>query len=271
MGLLKFFKLEMTRPNSYGWFHLMFIALVIVATTLLIIFFKNSKDKTFRRIALIGWIIMLVFEIYKQIEYSASITETGVEWDYQWYAFPYQLCSTPLYILPVVAFMKEGKVRDFFTAYISTFALFGGIVVFIYPNDVFVRTAGINIQTMIHHGLQVVLGIYFAVYNRKKLNIKYFLKSIPVFVGLLLIACILNEVIYYSVVSKIGETFNMFYISRHFDCTLVILNQIYLVVPWFVFLLIYVIGFAIASIAVFYIIVGILKLVEKIKSKNVKQ
>jgi len=136
---------------------------------------------------------------------------------------------------------------------------------------VFVRTAGINIQTMIHHGLQVVLGIYFAVYNRKKLNIKYFLKSIPVFVGLLLIACILNEVIYYSVVSKIGETFNMFYISRHFDCTLVILNQIYLVVPWFVFLLIYVIGFAIASIAVFYIIVGILKLVEKIKSKNVKQ
>ena len=38
----------------------------------------------------------------------------------------------------------------------------------IYPNDVFSTQLGISIQTMVHHGMQVVLGVYVSVYNRNK-------------------------------------------------------------------------------------------------------
>lgn len=270
--IYNFFDMKMTTPTSYGWFHILFILIVITATTLLCKFFRNSSDKVFRRIMLVSWILMVVLELYKQLNYSISFPDGTFTWDYQWYAFPYQFCSTPLFVLPFLAFMKQGKVRDFFEAYISSFSLFAGLVVFIYPNDVFIKTIGINIQTMVHHGLQIVLGIYCAVYNMKKLCFKYFLKAIPVFMSLLLIAVILNETVGAYVKTVFDETFNMFYISRLFPCTLPLVSLFYPpTLPWFLFFLVYSIGFCVAGLVIFYIIIGIIKLVNKLKDKYSKK
>lgn len=266
-GLFSFLEIYMETPPSFGWFHFVWVAIIIAVTTLLIIKFKDCNDKTFRRIALISWIIMVVFETYKQIVYTFDYNGTEVVGNYQWYSFPFQLCSTPLYILPFVAFMKEGKVRDFFQSFISTFALFGGLVVFFYPNDVFIDVLGINIQTMVHHGLQIVTGIFFAVHARRRLNIKFFLKSIPVFVGLLLIAVVLNEAIWPAIaVNNPTDSFSMFYISSHFANHLPILSMVYSAVPWIAFLFIYIVGFTVASIALYYAIVGCIKLTKYIKN-----
>lgn len=262
----------MPTPTNYGWFHLMFVALAIISTVLICYFGKNAKDKTFRRIVLIAWIVMLVLEIYKQLIYSVSEVGGNAVWDYQWYAFPYQLCSTPLYLLPFVAFMKEGKTRDSIMSFLSTFAMFGGLVVFIYPNDVFISTIGINIQTMVHHGLQIVLGIYFMVYNRKKLNWMYFLRGVYVFGVMLGIAMLLNIVLYHTVMVNNGESFNMFYISPYFPCTLPVLSMIYAKVPYAVFLLIYIFGFILAGAIMFalqyYLIKYIPVWIEKSKNKK---
>ena len=270
--IYNFFDMEMPRPTNYGWFHILFILIAISATVLLCVFFKDAKDKIFRRIMLISWLTMVILEIYKQLNYSISFPDGVFTWDYQWYAFPYQFCSTPLYILPFLAFMKEGKVRDFFEAYISTFSLFAGLVVFIYPNDVFIKTIGINIQTMVHHGLQIVLGVYCAVYNRKKLNFKYFLKAIPVFMVLLVIAVILNETAGAYIKTAFDETFNMFYISRLFPCTLPVVSLFYPpVLPWFLFFLVYSVGFCLAATVIFYITLGIMKLVYHLNAKYSKK
>ncbi len=270
--IYNFFDMEMPRPTSYGWFHILFILIAISVTVLLCVFFKDAKDKTFRRIMLISWLTMVILEIYKQLNYSISFPDGVFTWDYQWYAFPYQFCSTPLYILPFLAFMKEGKFRDFFEAYISTFSLFAGLVVFIYPNDVFIKTIGINIQTMVHHGLQIVLGVYCAVYNRKKLNFKYFLKAIPVFMVLLVIAVILNETAGAYIKTAFDETFNMFYISRLFPCTLPVVSLFYPpVLPWFLFFLVYSVGFCLAATVIFYINLGIMKLVYHLNAKYSKK
>ena len=268
-GFFDFLEIQMAKPDSFGWFHLLFVAITIAVTVLLIVKFKDCSDKTFRRIALISWVVMVVFEIYKQIVFTFSCTDGVVTGNYQWYDFPFQLCSSPLYMLPFVAFMKEGKVRDFFQSFISTFALFGGLVVFFYPNDVFTTTLGTNIQTMVHHGLQIVTGIFFAVHARPRLNIKYFAKSIPVFVGLMIVAVILNEAIWPAIASSNpNDTMNMFYIASHTPNHLPLLSMVYSAVPWVAFLFIYIIGFCVASIAVFYAIVGGIKLTKKIKSRK---
>lgn len=270
--IIHFLEPEMTRPTNYGWFHLMFFGIVILSTVLLCVFFKNCRDKTFRKIMLIGWVIMLALEIYKQLVFSFELGDDGtVTWEYLWYAFPYQLCSTPLYVLPFVAFMKESGVRDAFVAYMSLFALFGGVAVYFYPNDVFVQTIGINIQTMIHHGLQIVLGIFCTVYCRKKFNTKFLLKSIAVFAGAVTIAVLLNEAVYGAFNAKgIEDAFNMFYISRHFECTLPILSSIYAKVPYVAFIAIYIFGFAVISVILYLIQKGII-LLTKNKVKNDKQ
>ncbi len=259
------FEGEMTRPTNYGWFHLMFIGIVIVATVLICVGFKNSSDKTFRRIMLICWLVMVTLEAYKQVVFTFECDDLGVAtWDYQWYAFPYQLCSTPLYVLPFIAFLKDNKIREALASYMSFFSLFGGLAVFFYPHDVFVQTIGINIQTMVHHGLQIVLGIFCTVYYRKRCSIKHYLRSVPVFALMTAIAILLNEAVYAVFAENgIDETFNMFYISRHFDCTLPVLSGIYEKVPYIGFTLIYVLGFAVISFILYLIQRGIIALTNK--------
>lgn len=267
---LHFFEAEMERPTNYSWFHLMFFGIVILTTVFFCLKFRDTSDKAMRRIVLTCWIVMVVLEIYKQLSFSLNVDENSVaSWSYLWYAFPYQLCSTPLYVLPFIAFMKDSKIRDCFIAYMVSFSFFGGIAVYFYPNDVFISEIAINIQTMVHHGIQVFLGIFLFVYSRRKANFKFFLKGIPVFAVLVAIAIISNEAVYAYFQSKgITDTFNMFYISRHFDCTLPILSDIYKKISYLPFVLIYIFGFVIVSAIVFFIQLGITKLVQKISNSR---
>ena len=221
------------------------------------------RDKKFRIIVGALWGVMLGFEIYKQLVFSFN--NQTITWDYAWYSFPYQLCSTPLYLLPFVAFMKDCKLRDGIIIFISTFALFGGLCVYVFPNDVFSTDyLGVQIQTMVHHGLQLVLGVYIAVYYCKKVTLKNFLISIPVFAVLLVLALVLDLI----VPSLVGETFNMFYISPYYGCHLPILSGIYQAVPYVVFLFIYTLGFVLCALLIFAIYFGAIMLAEKRTMKS---
>jgi hypothetical protein len=250
-------------PQGYGLFHFFFIFLAIGVTLFLCFKFKNCSDKAFRIIALICWLIMTTFEIYKQFVYSYSVEPTLIEWDYQWYAFPYQLCSTPLYVLPFIFLQRDSKFRDAFIAYMGTFSLFAGTAVFCYPGDVFSHVVGISIQTMVHHGLQIVLGVFFLVYSRKKINFLFFLKSIPVFASLVTVAMIANEAF---MLLGIDETFNMFFISRHFDCTLPLLSLIYPKIHYVLFAALYIFGFTLIAFIVFLIAFGFSKIKKRKKN-----
>ncbi|MBP5092246.1 MAG: YwaF family protein [Bacilli bacterium] len=264
----------MERPGNYGWFHIMFIGIVIVVTGLIVHFFKDANDKTFRRIAFIVWITIILFEVYKILVFSFHEDGDDISkstWGYQWYAFPFQLCSTPYYVLPFVIFMPEkGKItraiRRACMYYTATFAFFGGLCVYVFPNDVFVTTIGINIQTMIHHGSQVLMGVYTAVYMRKDFKIKEAWTGVLVFAALSSIAIILNEVMYYGLGE--GEKCNMFFISPHFPCTLPLLSLIYPKVPHFVFLIIYLLGFTLVGGIIFYAEKGIISIVYRNEMKQ---
>lgn len=257
-------------PTNYGWFHIMFMIIVAVGIFFMCKYFKDCTEKTTNLIILIFWLVAFLLEIYKQVEYSFTYEDGKSIWDYQFYAFPYQLCSTQLYILPFIFLLKPGKIRDAMIAYIITFSFFGGLAVYFYPNDVFVETIGINIQTMIHHGTQVLLGIFLFVRYRKEFDLKYYAKSIIVFLGLLLIAVLLNIVIHHLLVSAGNdETFNMFFISPYHDCTLPILSIIHEKTPYIIFFLVYMLGFVLISYIIYIVETSIYKLV--LKNRNEKK
>ena len=261
---------EMTRPGNYGWFHLLFVAIAISAIVFLCVKYKDADEKKIKKILLIAWIILMVGETVKQLIFSFDSDGITAVWDYQWYAFPYQLCGTPLVVLPVAAFSrKEGKIYNACIAYLLTFSLFGGLAVYFYPNDVFIETVLINLQTMIHHGLQVVIGIFLVVHNRKKLNYKYYIGAVVTFVILVVIALIMNIGVYNVFQANgIDETFNMFYISPYFECTLPVLSAIYPQVPYPVFLALYIFGFMIIAAILLYGAKGITYLTSKKKNAN---
>lgn len=263
--LLLFLQRTMETPESYGAFHLLAVLIVVGATVLLCLKLRDADEKTVRRLLLIAWITVVTLEIYKQIIFTFDVNDTGViTGDYSWYAFPFQFCSTPLYVLPLAIFMKNGRLRDAAIAYLCTFSLFGGLVVMTYPNDVFISTIGINIQTMVHHGLQVVLGIFLAVHNRRRLSPAHFLGALPLFTVMVTTAMLLNVGVYHVLTARgLDDVFNMFFVSPYHPCTLPVLSTVYELTPYPVFLFIYLIGFSLAAALVYFMIYAITAPIRK--------
>ncbi|MBR6737466.1 MAG: YwaF family protein [Clostridia bacterium] len=261
-AIINFLDFKITTPEPYGYLHLLFIALVIITTVILCVKFKNASQKVYERIILISWIIMVVFEAYKQFNFTFSYDGTTITGDYQWYAFPFQFCSTPLYVFPFIVFCKNERVKNAAIAFTMTFVLFAGLAVYATPTTIFVETLGINIQTLTHHGLQIVMGIFTAVYYREKLgNLKFFVHGTVMFLGVLIIAQALNLL----APLWTSETFNMFFISPHGTCELPILQDIQPLVPNAIFFIIYLVGFSLVALLVFGIETGIYKLVKHFK------
>ena len=270
MGFLKFLQFRINCPQPYGAFHIVSILLVVLATVALCIFCRNIKEKTLSKALFIFWIVLVVLEIYKQFVFSYNIHDDGtVSWAYQWYAFPYQFCATPLTFIPFIALNKASNrvsafIKEGCIAFACTFNLFAGLSVMIYPGDVFMPILGIDIHTMIHHGGQFALGIYLYVYYHNKLKFWSYLKALPVFGFFLVNAMVLNAI----VPAFTSEVFNMFFISWKFPCTLPVLADIYTKVPYIIFLLIYIIGFAIAGFIIYNIVYWITWLVDRQKPKE---
>jgi len=84
--------------------------------------YRHSNDKQDKNILLVCSIIMLAFEVYKQLVFTV---EKDV-WDYQWYVFPFQFCSVPMYVAFITAFLKPGKVKNAMYNFLGTFGLFVG-------------------------------------------------------------------------------------------------------------------------------------------------
>lgn len=265
-----FLQYSAPRPGNYGWFHLMFVALAIIATVLLCVYFRDASDKKFRRILLISWLVILLFEIYKQIAYASYHydDETGLgSWYYTWGNFPFQLCSSAIYLLPFAAFLKEGKLRDSILSFLALFSLFGGLCVYVFPDTVFnTDMLGVQIQTMVHHGLQIVIAIYIVAHERRKFNFMFFLRSIPTFIVMLAIAMTLNLVVH----AFVEDGFNMFFISPYFGNDLAILGELYKNKPYGIYLIIYIVGFVLCAFLMFAIQFAITKLCQLIYGKTRK-
>ena len=246
--IIKFLDYKIETPTPYGAFHIVFLIWIVLMTVFLCVRYKNADERIYKRIVLIAFIVMALFELYKQFNYTFSYDGEKINADYQWYAFPYQFCSTPLYVFPIIAFCKNKKVYDFAISYIMTFVLFAGIAVMLYPNTIYISTLLINVQTSVHHGLQVVIGIFTICYYRKRIvGYSMYFKGLAVFTIASIIAIILNLLA--PLITT--ETFNMFFISPYFECTIPILSNIQPYVIYPVFLILYLIGFAIVSFIVF--------------------
>ena len=261
-SLLSFLDTSMKTPLPYGGFHILFFILSILAVIPLI-YWKRNSPENIRRTVLITAIIVTVLEIYKQINYSFSYTN-GITFDYQWYAFPFQFCSTPMYVGLLAGLTKKGKLHESLCAYLVTYAFFAGLSVMIYPADVFIDTVGINIQTMICHGSMLTIGIYLLRTGYVPLAHKTILKALPVFAVNVTLAVIMNEIAYYSGLLE-TETFNMFFVSRHCAPSLPVYSIVQTYVPYPFCLILYIAGFTAAGYLILLSGMGIAKLVSKAK------
>ena len=221
------------------------------------IFRKKLSDKFIKNTFIIAGILFIVLEIYKQIVFWWDAKFTA----YPWYIFPWQFCSTPIYLTALCGFIKKGHFRDALLAFMATFGLFAGLSVMLLPDGVLCWWAGINVQTMILHGGMVVLGILIYATKQIDTSWKTFLKGLIVFGFFLAIALALN---FAWPLLKIDALFNMFQLSPYYTCDYPVLNTLQTSLPYGGFLLAYIVGFTGIAALVF----SINKLINKLANKK---
>lgn len=262
IGILNFFDLSMTKPTMYGWFHILWLVITAAVTVVLCKCFPKGTEKQVRNVVLITAIAVIILEIYKQINYTFTVSDGAINTDFQWYAFPFQFCSMPMYVGFLAGILKKGKIRDALLAFLATYSVFAGASVMLYPSTVFISTIGINIQTMICHGSMITVGVYLLWTGYVKVKLSTILKAMPVFAIAVVLASIMNEIANLEGLTK-TETFNMFFISPYCEPSLPVYSLVQQVVQFPLSLVIYILGFTAAAFMVLVIAVAVKSIFSK--------
>ena len=151
--ILYMLQAQMETPVAYGWFHWMWIFFAVLSIIILFVLRKRYNNKQLKIVLGIYGIVALILELIKQIMWSFSYDEIKniVIWDYQWYAAPFQLCTTPIFASIICLFFKEGKVRSSLLSYMAFVTILGSFMTMIIPDSCFTKDILINIHTMWLH------------------------------------------------------------------------------------------------------------------------
>ena len=231
----------MAEPESYGWFHLMWIALTLVSIFILFLCRKKHSDKQLKIVLGIYGVVAFTLELLKQLIWTFNYDPVlnTVTWSYEWYSAPFQLCTTPIFVSLICLFLKKNKVRDSLLSYMAFVTILGGLMTIIIPDSCFVSDTLVNIHTMWLHCGSFVVSVYLLMSGEVKINKNNLLRAFVVFLGFVFIAQVLNITVYNSGILN-GDTFNMFYISPYFISILPVYSVIQENLPFIFFLLFYI-------------------------------
>ena len=198
----------MEEPEVISWYHFFVLIPIIAGAILLPLFFKNVKEKTYKRILLIFWIVLIILEVFKQLIKAYHHGDPSY-WEQSYRDFPFQMCSMIYYFVPIILFVNKEKhphIVDTAIGYMSFICLMTGIVVCAYTKMATSSLIYINIQTFIHHGSLVVLGVFIYVWTRKSVTIKTFYRCLIAFAITVVISILINLTFY-------PRFINMFFIN----------------------------------------------------------
>lgn len=266
--VIYFLQAEMTRPKPYGWFHFMWIGLVVISVLVLYKLRKQHNERQLKMVLAIYGITAFILELIKQIIWSFEYDlTTGVgTWDYQWYSAPFQLCTTPIFVLLICLFMKKTKLRTSLLSYVSFVTILGSIMTIIIPDSCFVATTLVNVHTMWLHCGSLVVSLYLMFNGEVELKLDNLKSAAKVFLIFVFIAEFLNIGIYNLGILN-GEEFNMFYISPYFVSTLPVYNTVQQLVPFPIYFMFYIVSILLGATIIYFLA----KLIVLLKTKLIKK
>lgn len=207
--------------DAYSLAHITIVAGIIIISILLALLVNRLKLAKSTVLVLTG-IVLLLFEILKQ--FLLTYVRGGY---YSWSDFPFQLCSTPMYLCLIYPFAK--RLRSTIEDFIMVFGPIGAIASFVVPYSSFYNYLLLTIQSLVWHGLLLFLGIYLYATNRQKKVFSSYKPAGALYLVLSFIAVILN-IAFYRV--SYGEA-NMFFLGPGYP-QITVLDIIYERLGWIV-------------------------------------
>ena len=218
---------------------------------------SRSRDKA---MTILGF-VFIALEIFK-ITFRIIVKE-GADLT----LISFQICSIPMYLLPFIYFMKEGKLKQAFVGYVSFQSFTSAFFYFVRPAAA-LNTAyiAITVQSILWHSLMVASGVYamIAYGLLTKEGFRSFIYSYILWVVTVVIAVILNIVL---IKSNPGTALNLFYIAPNSTFKYPILSILFKEPkPYLLFLLVYLVYYFIGGFTVYGVGCGIRALATKRKA-----
>ena len=218
---------------------------------------SRSRDKA---MTILGF-VFIALEIFK-ITFRLIVKE-GADLT----LIPFQICSIPMYLLPFIYFMKEGKLKQAFIGYVSFQSFTSAFFYFVRPaaalNTAYVA---ITIHSVLWHSLMVASGVYamIAYGLLTKEGFRSFIYSYILWVVTVVIAVILNIIL---IKANPGTPLNLFYIAPNSTFKYPLLSILFKEPkPYLPFLLVYLVYYFIGGVSVYGIGCGIRALATKKKA-----
>lgn len=221
----------MTPPTAYGSFHLTFVAAGFTIALLLAWQLRTIGEKGNKRLLMGIGIFLLITEVYKQLFYFYYIgNET-----YQWWIFPFQLCSVPMYLCILAPLLKPGKVRTGMYNFMMIYNLLGGFMAFVEPSGLSHPYWTLTLHAFVWHMLLVFVGLYLAFSHRAGYTMRDYCWATATFLALCFIAFGINVLLW----GVSGGTVNMFFVGPA-NSPLIVFETIAKRFGWYVSTILYI-------------------------------
>ncbi len=221
----------MERPTSYGTFHLSFAFIGLALSIILAWKLRKLGDRGNRILLLFCGIFLAIAEIYKQLFYYYFIGNGS----YQWWIFPFQMCSVPMYLCIIAPLLKPGVVQKSMYNFMMLFNLLGGFMAFVEPSGITHEYWTLTLHAFIWHMMLVFIGLYLGFSNRGGKTVKDYRYAAITFVALCALAFCINLIFW-----NVSEgTINMFFVGPA-NSSLIVFKQIAEALGWYISTLLYI-------------------------------
>lgn len=196
---------EMIPPQPYGFLHISILIIGLPAMIYLAWKTRQISAQKHRILMAALALLLLVFEVYKQCFHFYIMDHQ----QYDWWIFPFQLCSVPIYLCLLLPFLKQPKIIRPVETFLMDFNLLGGIMALLFPEDLMQPYVILTLHAFIWHLILVFIGFHIGFSRFGDVSKQGFFKTLPILAGCLLLATFFNITLH-----SYGEI-NMFYMSPY--------------------------------------------------------
>lgn len=205
--------LPMTAPMPYGTFHIIITLIGVLSAFLLAWKLKDCQGKNFRRILFLCGLILTISEVYKQL-FLYEIVTGGT---YDWWYFPFQLCSLPMYLCLFFPLLRHTPSQKIVCTFLQDFGLLGGVMALLEPSGLMQPYWNLTLHGFFWHFLLIFIGLFIGFSGRSAGGINGYRKVFPLLAMFCLVATVINVVTQGAA--------DMFYISPYYPVTQVVYYQ----------------------------------------------
>ena len=220
-SILRMTAWPMTPPVPYSAFHILLTLFGAgLAFSFARVFGKKirsmaSPEPYFRHILFSCGVFLALMELYKQ----AFLYVIEFQGHFDWWYFPFQLCSLPMYLCLLLPFVPH-KYQCIFCTFMYNYNLLGAVMVFVDPSGLMHPYWTLTLHGFIWHILLIFIGLLIAFSRMVLPTAKGFWQSTAVFA----VGCVIATII--NVTSHPYGNADMFYITPYYATTQIVYSQI---------------------------------------------